>query len=385
MPESSQVHRCNGKIYDRNEDGDLDITNHTQMVSELYHRKIITYSENKIYPYATIDDLRPDLLVKVRKIVNNLRKDHPWLSMNDMELIKSAQLYQTDLESGKSGITLAGILLLGKDETILSVAPAYRTDLILRKRNLDRYDDRDDVRTNLIESYERIMAFVAKHLPDPFYLEGDQRISIRDVIFREVASNILTHRDFINPFPAKLIIENDLVRTENSNKPHGHGPINPENFSPFPKNPVIARFFREINRADELGSGVRNLMKYGKAYGGKSPELIEEDIFRIVVWIPSDNQDKDRKVDDHTLTRLESRLESGIASKIMLLLQNKPMGKAEIAKMLGHKIISGELNKQIKRLLSFEFIEMTLPEKPTSRLQQYFLSLKGSELIKSLE
>lgn len=385
MPESSQVHRCNGKIYDRNEDGDLDITNHTQMVSELYHRKIITYSENKIYPYATIDDLRLDLLVKVRKIVNNLRKDHPWLSMNDMELIKSAQLYQTDLESGKSGITLAGILLLGKDETILSVAPAYRTDLILRKRNLDRYDDRDDVRTNLIESYERIMAFVAKHLPDPFYLEGDQRISIRDVIFREVASNILIHRDFINPFPAKLIIENDLVRTENSNKPHGHGPINPENFSPFPKNPVIARFFREINRADELGSGVRNLMKYGKAYGGKSPELIEEDIFRIVVWIPSDNQDKDRKVDDHTLTRLESRLESGIASKIMLLLQNKPMGKAEIAKMLGHKIISGELNKQIKRLLSFEFIEMTLPEKPTSRLQQYFLSLKGSELIKSLE
>ena len=26
VPESSQVHRCNGKIYDRNEDGDIDIT-----------------------------------------------------------------------------------------------------------------------------------------------------------------------------------------------------------------------------------------------------------------------------------------------------------------------------------------------------------------------
>jgi len=26
VPESSQVHRCNGRIYDRNEDGDLDIT-----------------------------------------------------------------------------------------------------------------------------------------------------------------------------------------------------------------------------------------------------------------------------------------------------------------------------------------------------------------------
>lgn len=29
VPESSQVHRCNGHIYDRNEDSDLDITDNT--------------------------------------------------------------------------------------------------------------------------------------------------------------------------------------------------------------------------------------------------------------------------------------------------------------------------------------------------------------------
>jgi len=56
------------------------------------------------------------------------------------------------------------------------------------------------------------------------------------------------------------------------------------NFSTFPKNPVIARFFKEIGRADELGSGVRNLFKYCQHYsGGGSPELIEEDIFKCVV------------------------------------------------------------------------------------------------------
>lgn len=41
-----------------------------------------------------------------------------------------------------------------------------RTDAILRVQNLDRYDDRDDIRTNLIESYDRLMAFVAKHVAD---------------------------------------------------------------------------------------------------------------------------------------------------------------------------------------------------------------------------
>jgi len=131
--------------------------------------------------------------------------------MDDLELLKSAQLYQTDRKTGKSGVTLAGILLLGNEEVILSVVPHHRTDLILRKVNLDRYDDRDFVSTNLIETYERIMAFVAKHLPDPFYLEGDMRISIRDAIFREVASNILIHREYMNAFPAKLIIERGRV------------------------------------------------------------------------------------------------------------------------------------------------------------------------------
>ncbi len=54
----------------------------------------------------------------------------------------------------------------------------------------------------------------------------------------------------------------------------------------FQKNPLIGAFFREIGRADELGSGVRNLMKLGKAYGGQEPELIEGDIFRTIVEIP---------------------------------------------------------------------------------------------------
>ncbi len=42
---------------------------------------------------------------------------------------------------------------------------------------------------------------------------------------------------------------------------------------------MIGAFFREIDRADELGSGMRNLMKYGKTYGGADPQLIERECF----------------------------------------------------------------------------------------------------------
>ena len=43
----------------------------------------------------------------------------------------------------------------GKDETIQSLLPAYKVEGMLRKENLDRYDDRINppLRTNLIDTY----------------------------------------------------------------------------------------------------------------------------------------------------------------------------------------------------------------------------------------
>ena len=69
-----------------------------------------------------------------------------------------------------------------------------------------------------------------------------------------------------------LNLTHGQVNTYNANRPHGFGLLNPAAFSPYPKNPVIGAFFREIDRADELGSGMRNLMKYGKFYGGSDPQ-----------------------------------------------------------------------------------------------------------------
>ncbi|MDP3643906.1 MAG: putative DNA binding domain-containing protein [Bacteroidota bacterium] len=287
VPESSQVHSTSGIIFDRNNDGDFHISKNSSHISALYQKKQQTFTENKIYPYLQLSDLREDLFVRIRKMAANNRPNHPWLEMNDLELMKSSSLYQKDYLTGQQGFTFAATLLLGKDAVIQSIVPAYKTDAILRVHNLDRYDDRDDVRTNLIESYDRLMAFVQKHLPDKFYEEPDaQRRSLRSVIFHEVIINLLGHREFTNPFPAKLIIEANKVKTENWCKPHGHGAIDPYNFTPQTKNPNIAKFFREIGRFEELGSGVRNIFKYTKFYSnGQQPELVEGDIFKISIPI----------------------------------------------------------------------------------------------------
>lgn len=66
--ESSQVHSTRGKIFDRNEDGDFNITSNTSLVANLFIRKQSNFTENKIYPFATINELRKDIIQRARQM-----------------------------------------------------------------------------------------------------------------------------------------------------------------------------------------------------------------------------------------------------------------------------------------------------------------------------
>ncbi|MEA3422789.1 MAG: putative DNA binding domain-containing protein [Bacillota bacterium] len=363
IPESSQVHRCKSKIFYRNEDGDFDITNNTNLVSVLYMRKQSTYTENRIFPYADMDELEDELFTRVRKTVGNLRPGHPWVSMDNIDLLKSAGMYLKDQNTGKQGITLAGILIFGSELMIQTALPHYRTDAILRKENLDRYDDRDDIRVNLLRSYERLMQFIAKHLNDKFYLEGDQRVSLRDKIFREAISNLLIHREFSNLFPAKLVVEKDRVYIENGNKPHGNGMIDPEDFSPYPKNPKIAKFFKEIGWVDELGSGVRNIYKYNKIYSGADPEFIEGDVFKTIIPLTPQDTPEDTT---------EDTPQDDARTHEILMFCKTPKSRQEIQDHIGVKDSSDFSKRFLNPLIKGGLLKRTLPNKPTSPKQKYF-------------
>lgn len=57
----------------------------------------------------------------------------------------------------------------------------------------------------------------------------------------------------------------------------------PNNYTPYPKNPKLANFFKEIGLADELGSGIKKITKYNKIYTGEVPCFKDDDIFKVVV------------------------------------------------------------------------------------------------------
>ena len=283
VPASAEVHSYKKVIYDRVDDADVKVTS-TSQIAAMYIRKQNIFTEKKVYPYVIIEDLRLDLLPRLRQMaVNNAGGSHPWENMKDQELLQSAGLYSVDRVTGERGYNLAAVMLFGKDNVILDCCPAYETDALLRKVNVDRYDDREIVRTNLIESYELLLEFAKKHLPDKFYLEGTERKSLRNIIAREMLVNMLIHREFSSTYTAKFVIEENRMYVENANRSNRYGVITPDNLEPNPKNPIIASFFRNIGWSDRLGSGVRNLFKYCKFYSGQEPEFIEGDVFQIIV------------------------------------------------------------------------------------------------------
>lgn len=320
VPPTSTVEKCANRIYDRNEDGDMDITDSPIQLQNMYNRKSNTYVEHKIFPHVSLDDLRLDLMNKVRNLAKSRKPDHDWLQMSDQDILKSAGLWEKDFSSGVQGYNLAGVLLFGKDEVIRSCCPGYITDAICRIENLDRYDDRLQVATNLIESYELLMEFVAKHTSDKFFLVDNVNTSIRDLIAREVIGNILVHRDFSSAYPAKLIIEKDWLKTENWCVPRRHGNIMSDEFTPYPKNPLIQQFFANIGRTDTIGSGVRILYKYTPIYseGGK-PELFEDDVFKIS--IPLNKIAAESAKESKTLSKREQKIYDMICENIHLSVE----------------------------------------------------------------
>lgn len=359
VPVSSQIHRCNGIVYDRGHEGDFRVTDPVR-IAAMVNRKQNYYTELTVYPYLHVSDFEPGLLDKARRLIRAMTPKHPWLPLSDEELLHKAGFWRNDPLTGREGYTLAAGLMFGKEEVIQQLVPHYKIDALVRRENLDRYDDRLNIRGNLIEAYDLLMDFVAKHLSDPFYLDGIQRVSLRDKIFREIVANLLVHREYTDARPATLIIYRDRVETTNAAHPHGHGPIAPERFTPYSKNPTLSKFFMQMGRGEELGSGVLNVSKYLPLYAkGAKAQFVEGNPFISVIPLPAETGVKSPGKGEE---KSREKSEEKSREKILKMIRQKPtVTTQEMMDSLG--LSRAGVEKIVKKLKQERRISRVGPDK----------------------
>jgi ATP-dependent DNA helicase RecG len=364
VPESSQGHTYLNVYYDRNNEGDYKLmTNH--QISTLFLRKFDGYTENKVFPWLQMSDFVQEDFDKVRKIVSaNTEGTHPWIAMSNDEILRASKLYRKDEKTGQEGYTMAAALLFGTEVTVGTVCPHYRIDALCRKDDVDRYDDRDVIECNLIQAYSRLMAFVQKHTPDRFFLEGISRESIRDIIFREMTCNLLIHREYAVNYHTSLTVYKETVVTENWNIPYMMGKITPENLTPHSKNPNIAAFFRQLKWVEDLGSGVRKMFHYCPLYlkdKNALPIMEEGDVFKLTIRY--ERKGAYNTADFDRVSNIKH------ADKILELIQANP--KITIPEMAQNLSVT---SRTIDRILS-KLVEEKIIEREGSRKEGEWIIL----------
>ncbi len=320
----------------------------------MYNGKRNFYTENTIYPKLGLKDFNVNLFPKVKRLIHSHNPNHPWLKLDNKKLLEIAGLWRKDYYLNEQGYTLASVLLFGKDHVIQSILPHYKIDALVRVNNLQRYDDRLYIQTNLIDTYDLLIDFVNKHLPDTFYIEGNQRLNLRNIIFREIVSNIIIHREYTNAFPCSFIIEKNKVITENGNNPRGQGPIITSNFTPFPKNPILAKFFIQLGRVDELGSGLLNITRYLKHYvRNGNPLFLEGPNFYTEIPIPTLNIEG---LNEGFNEGLNEGINEGLKSLIKTITNNPGLKHLELSQHLENRPIK-TIERQISTLIKKDIIE----------------------------
>ena len=287
----------------------------------------------------------------------------------------------------------------------------------------------DEVHGNLFEQTAQTIDLVrTKYLKAAITYQGIQRIErypVPNAALREAILNALVHRDYAVGAPVQIrVYENRLKiwnpavlpegwTLEHLLADHASSPYNPFLANAFFRAgehrmrqhrgslPQAARRARRAQRARQIetwGRGIQRIFEACREAGVPEPiiEYKPNDLWIEFPFSPEylktiaptssaqggAQSGARSEAQSRPESRPESRLDSPLAVKVMELLLEANAGKAQLAKQLGHKSVSGELKKQITNLLTLEFIEMTLPDIPNSRLQKYRLTDLGRDQFK---
>lgn len=142
------------------------------------------------------------------------------------------------------------------------------------------------------------------------------------------------------------------------------------NHSSKPRNRLVAQAFYDMGMIEQYGSGIERVQAACAEAGLPVPEFENFSGGFQVVFKP--------------LGTTAAQVGEQVGEQVVLALETLAKGektKAELLAALGFSSVYLNYKRHIIPLIESGLIEMTIPEKPTSRLQKYRLTEKGKQLL----
>ena len=361
----------------------------------------------------------PDWIAQTRRAAAGLVFDEqpmPALSVQDLDLDAVARWFGPErpldttrlqtlkllrADQGRMVPTQGAVLLFGTQRELHFPDAWVQCG---RFRGHDKVDifDQQDIHAHLPDAVAAIELFLKKHAYKSARFGGMQREDVWSIplaMLREAIVNALVHGDYAQRgTPVRVAFFDDRIDIESPGLLlPGMTVQDMQDGVSRIRNPVIARVFRELQLAEQWGSGVKRIFAEAARQGLPKPCITEIATgVRLSLFLaqvhtvgqtstaPAATPAAPPQPASRLESRLESRLGSTLAAKVLLLLHAQESGKAALAQALGHRSVSGELHKQIRRLLDQGLIAMTLPDKPASRLQRYRLTALALTLLEQV-
>jgi ATP-dependent DNA helicase RecG len=234
------------------------------------------------------DDIDSETVTIYKKYLSFRDSENPFLLMDQNGFLKKLGCLTANkrLTGEQDELTMAGLLLFGKEDSIRARFPAWELDIYLVPRD-DRvaqgvtWNARKIYEVNLVKTYLQAIEYLKSKIDIPFALAKDHITRTEEVpvvlALREGLVNMIIHRDYFEHGQSRIKIYHDRIEMYNpGSTPKTVKEIIADEVTE-PRNPVIAKVFRMIGWAEVAGSGMMKILRNWKAAGYIEP-VIENNV-----------------------------------------------------------------------------------------------------------
>ena len=266
----------------RNYEGDYHCTE--QEVGRMLADRAEEPADSRILEHYTLEDLDRPSLQQYRHRFASHKPSHPWLSEDDQTLLTKLGGWRKDRRSGMDGLTVAGLLMFGREEALREALPPYQVDY-REKRTEEpavRWPDRLTLdgtwAGNLFQFYLRVIQRLAADLKLPFELDSDLFRKGETVVheaIREALVNALIHADYQGQ--GGVVVEKYRDRLEFSNPGSlliSFDQLMRGNVSEC-RNKSLQTMFMLIGAGEKAGSGIDKIRCGWESQHWRQPRISE--------------------------------------------------------------------------------------------------------------